>query len=516
MTAETSTEASSESKTVHLLVLVHGMWGHPGHLAGLHRAIRERHCGEASAPGPDGERLEILLAETNREDHTYDGVDWGGERVAEEIYETVKRLEDTGRRVTRFSITGYSLGGLVARYVVGILHQRKFFDSVTPVNFNTIATPHIGLPRYPTVFSSLTSYLGPRLLSRTGEQFWAMDKWSAGGRPLLEVMADPDRVFYQALCLFANLRIYANAINDLTVPYPTAAIEVTDVFYNHLTNGIEVELDEKYAPIIKTYRPSDVAPSPPPTPKVRAWLRRFSAPLPPALQFKFPYNILIYSSLPILVPLLMTLILTRLFFASRGSRARLDALEKDQTSVDRLVHVLARLERGMEDAVAEIMDDPGAVPAASAVNGEYGGETGNGYGNGEAIATGARSPDTLRATSPAPAPVPMPKPADGMRTPDTLSGSPPPGASSAEAELGLKSLPPSRSAEQQGPQALLTDLQRRLIAQLNALPGLKKELAFIHPARNAHGAIICRDVQRFAFNKVGEGVLRHWADQFVM
>ncbi len=104
--------------------------------------------------------------------------------------------------MTRFSVTGYSLGGLIARYVVGyvvrivtspILHhglrvhgvqvahachsillQRGFFENVTPVNLNTIATPHIGLPKYPTVISSLFSYLGPKLLSRTGEQFYVV------------------------------------------------------------------------------------------------------------------------------------------------------------------------------------------------------------------------------------------------------------------------------------------------------------------------------------------------------
>lgn len=72
-----------------------------------------------------------------------------------------------------------------------ILRQRGFFDNVTPVNFNTVATPHLGLLRYPSFFSSLASLLGPRLLSRTGEQFYCVDKWSKRGRPLIEVMADP-------------------------------------------------------------------------------------------------------------------------------------------------------------------------------------------------------------------------------------------------------------------------------------------------------------------------------------
>ena len=55
-----------------------------------------------------------------------------------------------------------------------ILYERKFFETVTPVNFNTIATPHIGLIKYRSWFSELTFFLGPRLLSRTGEQFYVV------------------------------------------------------------------------------------------------------------------------------------------------------------------------------------------------------------------------------------------------------------------------------------------------------------------------------------------------------
>lgn len=72
---------SSPVIPVHLLVLVHGMWGNPGHLAEMARIIRET----KEEAGPDGTKLHVLLAETNREDSTYDGIDWGAERVAEEV-----------------------------------------------------------------------------------------------------------------------------------------------------------------------------------------------------------------------------------------------------------------------------------------------------------------------------------------------------------------------------------------------------------------------------------------------
>lgn len=109
-----------------------------------------------------------------------------------QVEQKVEQIETGGDKVIKFSIAGYSLGGLVARYAIGYvtplslpvsfteriirsLHQRRFFDNVEPVNFNTFATPHIGLLRYSTFFSRVTNTMGPILLSRTGEQFYAVE-----------------------------------------------------------------------------------------------------------------------------------------------------------------------------------------------------------------------------------------------------------------------------------------------------------------------------------------------------
>lgn len=62
----------------------------------------------------------------------------------------------------------------------------------------------------------------------------------------------------------------------------------------------------------------------------------------------------------------------------------------------------------------------------------------------------------------------------------------------------------------------VTPAQRRMAASLNALVQLKKELVYLPDMRNSHATIIARDVQNFDFHRIGEGVLRHWADAFVM
>jgi HD-like signal output (HDOD) protein len=69
-------------KQVHLLVACHGMWGNPIHLAELARHAREKFAQEDTSEG--GAELVVLVAQTNRDFSTYDGIDWGGERIADE------------------------------------------------------------------------------------------------------------------------------------------------------------------------------------------------------------------------------------------------------------------------------------------------------------------------------------------------------------------------------------------------------------------------------------------------
>lgn len=56
------------------------------------------------------------MAKSNSGNYTYDGIERGAERVTQEIEEHIAELEAKGSRIRKFSMFGYSLGGLVARY----------------------------------------------------------------------------------------------------------------------------------------------------------------------------------------------------------------------------------------------------------------------------------------------------------------------------------------------------------------------------------------------------------------
>jgi hypothetical protein len=79
------------------------------------------------------ESLHILVAKRNSGNFTYDGIELGGERLCQEIEDEIERLAKAGQRITKLSMVGYSLGGVVARYAVGLLYTKGLFKTIKPV-----------------------------------------------------------------------------------------------------------------------------------------------------------------------------------------------------------------------------------------------------------------------------------------------------------------------------------------------------------------------------------------------
>ena len=77
-------------------------------------------------------------------------------------------------------------------------------------------------------------------------------------------------------------------------------------------------------------------------------------------------------------------------------------------------------------------------------------------------------------------------------------------------------IPSQESTKSSKKSPYINAAQKKMAAVLNALPQLKKERAYISGVRNSHAVIVMRDVASLEFHKIGEGVLRHWADAFVM
>lgn len=234
-------DSTTSSTEKHICILIHGLWGSPSHLNFLRETLQTQH--------PEG-NLHFLVTKSNAEYNTYDGIEVGAERITNEIEEAIKDIEAEGSSVKKISIIGYSMGGLIARYVIGLLYKDGLFETIEPVNFTTFATPHLGI-RTPKLGykSSLWNMIGARTLSTSGQQMFTIDNFRDTGRPLLSIMADQNSIFIQGLRLFKRRSLYANTQNDRSVPFYTAGVSRTDPFVD--LDNVDVHyLQDQDEPVI--------------------------------------------------------------------------------------------------------------------------------------------------------------------------------------------------------------------------------------------------------------------------
>ncbi|CVL09028.1 related to lipase/serine esterase [Fusarium mangiferae] len=209
-------------KATNLCVLVYGLWGNPTHMRNVAKVLRDKYSEE---------RLYILPAEKNCGNFTYDGIEIGGERVCAEIEAKLRSIKEQGGKITKLSMAGYSLGGLVSRYAVGLLDAKGILGDLECMNVPTFAISHLGV-RTPLKgwLNNVRNVLGARTLSMSGRQLFTIDKFRDTNRPLLAVLADPDSMFMSGLKKFKRRTLYTNIANDRSVLHYTSAITKYDPY----------------------------------------------------------------------------------------------------------------------------------------------------------------------------------------------------------------------------------------------------------------------------------------------
>ncbi|KAK5170111.1 uncharacterized protein LTR77_004695 [Saxophila tyrrhenica] len=442
------TMASLPASTAeHLCVLVHGLWGNPNHLNYLRDTLQAQH--------PE-DRLHILAAKSNADGWTYDGVEVGGERIANEIEQKIKELEQAGSKIKRISMIGYSLGGLVSRYAIGLLYKNGLFNDIEPVNFTTFATPHLGVRTPKRGYGAyIWNNLGSRTLSTSGQQMFMMDQFRDSGRPLLAVMSDQKSIFIKGLRMFKNKSLYANTINDRSVPYFTANISRTDPF-------VDLEkIDLNYLP--GQDEPVILDPSHPVSPrkpKIQdlTYSQRLSM-LSQGARTNLPFYAVMFLILPIGVPTF----LVNSVYQSYKSAQRVKLHEAGQAGISLGRYRIPLLEeaQAVQDRVYERLTD-------------------------------TDDKDFL--------PTPPPEP----QTPATSSTE----SLDEEQKLARKQ---SRKEDSDFPILALEEEQFDMIDSLDSL-GIKKYPVHIQKHRHTHAAIVVR-TKKAGFEE-GEAVVKHWAEKF--
>lgn len=212
----TSTEANAtKTKPAHLFVLVHGLLGGPNHMQSIEKCIK------TLLPSESKYQIVTLRPSSFRFWKTFDGLKLNAERVVTDIFYEIETLRQENRlKVERISIVGYSLGGLISRYVIGILEEMGFFDTVEPIFFTTFATPHVGIEfMNKNLFDRTANALGQYLFGYTGTQMFLTDS-----QRTLVAMADPEQRYVRGLLRFQRHILLANVRNDRTVPFFTSYI----------------------------------------------------------------------------------------------------------------------------------------------------------------------------------------------------------------------------------------------------------------------------------------------------
>lgn len=198
----------------------------------------------------DGVEVAVYTASSFENYYTYDGIDVCGTRVADETQREVSRLNQTSP-VVKISFVGYSLGGLISRYALGLLYQRGLFDHVKPTNFTTFASPHVGVIALGTGFTSkLFNNLAQFALAYTSRQLFLTDQVSHyGNRPILECLADPALPFFQALECFEHRSLYSNVVNDHSTPWHTSGVDMCNPYTPNAAR-IRGPYVEGYGPVV--------------------------------------------------------------------------------------------------------------------------------------------------------------------------------------------------------------------------------------------------------------------------
>ncbi|EXJ81640.1 hypothetical protein A1O1_07705 [Capronia coronata CBS 617.96] len=446
------------NKASHLVALVHGLWGNASHLNYLAQALRERY---------NEEELIVHACRNNGSSLTYDGIEVGGERIAKEIEDILQELGRDGYKITKFSIVGYSLGGLVARYAVGLLDSKGYFDKISPINFTTFATPHLGVRTPLTGYQNhLWNVLGARTLSASGRQLFMIDKFRNTDRPILSVLADPDSIFIHALARFQHRSLYANIVNDRSAVFYTTGISRTDPFIE--LNRINIHYLKGYEPVIlDPDHPCDLIPDqelPSFYQRVRHSSQTFLRRAP------------ILLALIVLIPVATLAFLANSCVQTLRSRRRIQLHETDKHGVGfrmyRIPYMVREMRVGLEDAFENVnsAQEQEYLPQGS-----------------EEMATGV--PSSSMSTL-------------GNGSSESLL------SEKTDVDTTKKDISVSERSPD-FPTLALTAMQFAMIKALDDV-GFRKFPVHIHKSSHSHAAIIVRS-PRPAFEE-GKVVVRHWLE----
>jgi len=199
----------------HLLVLLHGIEGHASAWNYVSHEIGRMMVSENSLG-----KVAILACRSNQGSHTHDGIEVCGDRAASEVRAYLLAHPDT----THVSILAHSLGGLIARHMICVLHNSEassvVWRQLVKHRFVSLAVPHLGIVNLPRMWrcEGLAQWIASWVPSRTIRQLMLQDP----ERLLYRMATEP--AYIDAWREFSETHLYANVHHDHLVHHDTASI----------------------------------------------------------------------------------------------------------------------------------------------------------------------------------------------------------------------------------------------------------------------------------------------------
>jgi len=249
-------EVVAREGKLHLVVLVHGLWGSASDFDNFKRILVEK----------DEKRNELVVVAVSKNFSTMDGVKNGAVRSFQEVKEVVGRHGGI-ERFDLVSLIGHSLGGLYARYLAFLMNEDGMLDELQPCVFATFATPHLGVRRPPTTPFNLLWNTIVLPLFRTTKELGLIDQNHVDpdtGEKLSVLHAmGTQECFLIPLKKFKRRVLYSNVKWDFQVPYTTSAIRYRNPYKSRGKPDPEPVIkdkDGKCFPIAKIPRTASTKP----------------------------------------------------------------------------------------------------------------------------------------------------------------------------------------------------------------------------------------------------------------
>lgn len=162
----------------------------------------------------------VILPKDNNFLNSLFGTQICGDKLVKIVYNTLEQYPEA----ETISFIGHSFGGILGRYVIGILERDGIFETIKPLAYISISTPHIGV----VTNKSIVKFGLKHVTGITGKEL-------IGNLPMLETLSKKDSDYFKGLEKFKLKLLYGNLFNDDVIA--KSACLYTN---NHVQNLIEI------------------------------------------------------------------------------------------------------------------------------------------------------------------------------------------------------------------------------------------------------------------------------------